>query len=164
MGLLASSKPIVNYLRCYQGLIHLYSTAVWRYLEKRSVRKPEGQSPKNLLNRKLIKGAYKDRGSQWRRNHTVLKGQTGRFAQWGLWCPYNTSKITQLILSLLILDKKRLQAAQYVTDARIALSSEGITMTKYNGGGSNVTYLIKNGNLSLKRCLFLGFMLTSYSQ
>lgn len=93
-GLLASFKPIVNYLRCYQGLIHLYSTAAWRYLERRGVRKLEGQSRKNLLNRKLIKGAYKDRGAQWGCNHTVLKGQAGRFAQWGLWCPYNTSHLS----------------------------------------------------------------------
>lgn len=61
-GLLTSSKPIINYLRCYQGLIHLYSTASWRYLEGSSVRSPEGQRPQNLLNRKLIKKAYGDRG------------------------------------------------------------------------------------------------------
>lgn len=61
-GLLASSKPIINYLRCYQGLIHLFSTAAQRYLEGSSVRNPESQRPQNLLNRKLIKKAYGDRG------------------------------------------------------------------------------------------------------
>lgn len=118
---------------------------MWRYLERRGVRKLEGQSPKNLLNIKLIKEAYKDWGSQWGHNHAILKGQAGRFAQWGLQCPYNTSRITRLILSRLILDK---QSTRYVTDARTVLSCDGITVTNITEMGQMSNYITKNGNLS----------------
>lgn len=117
MELLASSEPIVNYLRCYQGLIHLYSTAAWRYLESRGVRKLEGHSPKNLLNRKLIKKALQRQGSTMgEQSYCSRKVRSAGLDNKDV---NNTSGI-QLILSPLILDK---QAAQYVSDARIVLRS-----------------------------------------
>lgn len=51
----------------------------------------------------------------------------------------------------------RLQAAQYVTDARIVLSNEGITKTYIMERGQMSKYLIQSGNLTLKRCFVSGF-------
>lgn len=55
----------------------------------------------------------------------------------------------------------RLWAAQYATDARIGLSSEGITKTFIMERGQMSKYLKNNGNFRIKIVLFLGFILTA---